>query len=170
MESTTINNDINVIIEVRELFNERRSSLNREERNRIEKKLSNFLKEGSLTNKQKNNLKNFKKYLKKCSKKFRKYNTTYDLDYFFNEVNEPTINSDINAINEVRELFNERRSSLNREERNRIRKKLYKLYRKEAVYNFLTEKEQKDGLTNKEKKLLKNIDKFFKILRNIKKI
>ena len=81
-----------------------------------------------------------------------------------------TINNNINTIKEVRELFNERRSSLNREEINRVRKKLHKLYRKEAVYNFSKEKEQKDGLTNKEKKLLKNIDKFFKILRNIKKI
>ena len=61
MESTIINNDINVIKEVRELFNERRISFNREGRNRIRKKLSNFLKEASLTNKQKKNLKNFKK-------------------------------------------------------------------------------------------------------------
>ena len=65
MKSTTINNDINAIKEVRELFNERRSSLNREERNRIREKLYNFSKEDSLTNKQKNSLKNFKKYLKK---------------------------------------------------------------------------------------------------------
>ena len=32
MESKTTNNDINTIEEVRELFNERRSSLNREEK------------------------------------------------------------------------------------------------------------------------------------------
>ena len=32
MESKTTNNDINAIEEVRELFNERRSSLNREEK------------------------------------------------------------------------------------------------------------------------------------------
>ena len=38
-----------------------------------------------------------------------------------------------NAIKEVRELFNELRSNLSREEINRSRKKLYK---KEAVYNF----------------------------------
>ena len=36
-----------------------------------------------------------------------------------------------NSIEEVRELFNELRSNLSREETNRIRKKLYK---KEAVY------------------------------------
>ena len=39
-----------------------------------------------------------------------------------------------NAIKEGRELFNELRSNLSREEINRIRKKLYQ---KEAVYNFL---------------------------------
>ena len=98
MESATINNDINAISEVRELFNERRSSLNREEKNRIREKLYNFLKECSLTNKQNSSLKNLKKYLKKYSKRFRKYNTTYDLDYLFNELNEPTINNNINAV------------------------------------------------------------------------
>ena len=50
-----------------------------------------------------------------------------------------------NAIKEVRDLFNEIRGSLSRKEINRIRKKLYK---KEAVYNFLKEK---DSLTNKQK-------------------
>ena len=48
-----------------------------------------------------------------------------------------TINNDINAIKEVRELFNELRSNLSREETKRIRNELYK---KEAVYNFLKEK------------------------------
>ena len=38
-----------------------------------------------------------------------------------------------NAIKEVRDLFNELRSNLSREEITRIRKELYK---KEAVYNF----------------------------------
>ena len=66
-------------------------------------------------------IKNLKKYLRKYSKRFRKHSTTYDLDYLFNELNEPIIDNDINEINEVRELFNEHRSSLNREERNRIR-------------------------------------------------
>ena len=56
-----------------------------------------------------------------------------------------TINNVINVIKEVRELFNERRSNLSRKETKRIREKLYKLYRKEAVYNFLKEKKQKDG-------------------------
>ena len=65
-----------------------------------------------------------------------------------------TINININAIKEVRELFNELRSNLSREETKRIRDKLYK---KEAIYNFLKEK---DSLTNKEKKVLKNIDRY----------
>ena len=64
------------------------------------------------------------------------------------------------AIKEVRELFNELRSNLSREEINRIRKELYK---KEAVYNFLKEK---DGLTDKEKIALKNIGKYLKKLNN----
>ena len=42
-----------------------------------------------------------------------------------------------NAIKEVRELFNEVRSNLFREETKRIRKELYK---KETAYNFLKEK------------------------------
>ena len=55
-----------------------------------------------------------------------------------------------NLIKGVRELFNELRSNLSHEEINRIRKKLYK---KEVAYNLLKEK---DGLTDKEKILLKN--------------
>ena len=70
-----------------------------------------------------------------------------------------TTNNDINAIKEVRKLFNERRSNLSRKDINRIRKKLYK---KEAVYNFLKEK---DSLTNREKSVLQNIDKYIKNLQ-----
>ena len=65
-----------------------------------------------------------------------------------------------NAIKEVRELFNELRSNLSREETKRIRNELYK---KEAIYNFLKEK---DGLTDKEKIVLKNIGKYLKKLNN----
>ena len=68
------------------------------------------------------------------------------------------------AIKEVRELFNELRSNLSREEINRIRKALYK---KEVVYNFLKEK---DVLTDKEKIVLKNIGKYLKKLNNDLKI
>ena len=64
-----------------------------------------------------------------------------------------------NAIKEVREFFNEIRGSLS-EEINRIRKELYK---KEAVYNSL---KQNDGLTDKEKIVLKNIGKYLKKLNN----
>ena len=71
-----------------------------------------------------------------------------------------TTNNVINAIKEVRELFSKLRSNLSREEINRIRKELYK---KEAVYNFLKEK---DGLTDKEKIVLKNIGKYLKKLNN----
>ena len=77
---------------------------------------------------------------------------------------EPTSqNNDTKAINDVRTLLNELRSNLSCEETKRIRKKLYK---KEAVYNFLMEK---DSLTNKEKKILKNIDRYLKsISTNLK--
>ena len=68
-------------------------------------------------------------------------------------------NKGINAIKKGRTLFNERRSNLLRKETNKIRKKLN---RKEVVYNFLKKKEQKDSLTNREKRVLKNIDRYFK--------
>ena len=68
MESTTINNNINVIKEVRKLFNDVRSNLSNEETKRIRKKLHrieavyNVLKEkqrkGSSTSRQKNMLSN----------------------------------------------------------------------------------------------------------------
>ena len=66
-------------------------------------------------------------------------------------------NNAINAIKEVRKLLNDTRSNLSREETKRTRKKLY---RKETVYNFLREKEQKGSLTNKEKRLLKNVGRY----------
>ena len=70
-----------------------------------------------------------------------------------------------NAIKEVRALFNELRSNFSREEINKIR---YNLYIKEAAYNHLKEK---DGLTDEEKILLKNIGKYFEKLNiDFKKI
>ena len=76
-------------------------------------------------------------------------------------------NNNINAINDVRMLRYELRNNLSREETKRIREKIFK---KEAVYNFLIEK---DRLTNKEKKVLKNIDRYLKNnsmhLKNLKK-
>ena len=85
---------------------------------------------------------------------------------------EPTRqNNVINAIKEARQLFNETRSNLSSEETKRIRKKLYK---KEVVYNILKEQEQEDSLTNKEKKVLKNIGRYPKNisthLKNFKNI
>ena len=81
-----------------------------------------------------------------------------------------TINNNINAIKEVRKLFNEIRSNLSHEEINKIREKLYK---NEATYDSLKEKEQKGSLTNEEKKVLKNIDRYLKNismhLKNLKK-
>ena len=74
-----------------------------------------------------------------------------------------TINNSINAIKEVRTLFNDVRNNLSHEETKRIRKELYK---KEAVYNFLKEKEQEGSLTNQQKNVLKNIDRY---LKNFKK-
>ena len=65
-----------------------------------------------------------------------------------------------NQIKEAKELFNEIRSNLSHEEINIIRKKLYK---KEAVYNFL---KGKDDLTDIEKNVLKYIGKYLKKLNN----
>ena len=166
------------------LLNELRSNLSREEAKRIRDKLYkkeaiyNFLKEkDSLTNKEKKVLKNIDRYpknismhlksLKKHFKKLQKYQ--YGIDYLFSEDNEEynILNNDIKAINNVRILLNELRDNLSHEETKRIREKLYK---KEAVYNFLIEK---DSLTNKEKKVLMNIDRHFKNismhLKNLKK-
>ena len=68
-------------------------------------------------------------------------------------------NNSISAIKDVRKLFNELRSNLSHWEINRIREKLYK---KEAVYNFLKQKEQEGSLTSKEKKVLKKYPKISK--------
>ena len=72
-------------------------------------------------------------------------------------------NNNINAIKEVRKLFNDVRNNLFNEETKRIRKELYK---KEAVYTFLKEKEQEGTITNKQKNVLKNIDRYLKKLNS----
>ena len=74
MAFTSQNNGINAIKEARKLFNEVRSNCSSEETNRIRKKLHkkeddyNFSKkkkqEGSLTNIQKNELRDVERYLK----------------------------------------------------------------------------------------------------------
>ena len=185
MESTRQNKSINAINNARMLLNELRSNLSHEETKRVRDKLYkkeaiyNFLKEkASLTNKERKVLKNIDRYpknismhlknLKKHFKKLHKYH--YGIDYYlFNENNEEEniLNNDIKAINDVRTLLNELRDNLSYEETKRIREKLYK---KEAVYNFLM---KKDSLTNKEKKVLMNIDRYLKNiskhLKNLKK-
>ena len=103
MEPTSQDISINAFKEARKLFNERRGNLLLKETNEIRKKLYkketvyNVLKEkeleGSLTNKQKNVLKNIVRYLKNFKKdldKLQKYqcNIIYDLGYLFNEFNE----------------------------------------------------------------------------------
>ena len=60
-----------------------------------------------------------------------------------------------NAIKEVRKLLNKVRNNLSREETQRIREKLYK---KEAVYNFLKQKEQNRSLTSKQESVLRNVE------------
>ena len=93
-----------------------------------------------------------------------------EIIYLFNEHNEEedhTSNNDINAFKDAKKLLNDLRSNLSCEETKRIREKLYK---KEAINNFLMENE---SLTNKEKKVLKNIDRYPKNisthLKNFKK-
>ena len=77
---------------------------------------------------------------------FTSINPKYKIYFiFFRRINNEINSHKYNVIKEVRELFNELRSNISREEINRIRKELYK---KEAIYNFLKEK---DGLTDKER-------------------
>ena len=72
----------------------------------------------------------------------------------------------VNDIKEARKLFDEVRSNLSRKETKRIR---YKLRKMETVYNSLKEKEQKGSLTNREKKVLKNIGRYPKnIVKHLK--
>ena len=66
-------------------------------------------------------------------------------------------------IGETRKLFNKHRSNFSQEELKKHRKKLS---RKEPIYNFLKEKEQKSSLTNIEKKVLRNIDRYSKNFKN----
>ena len=168
MKHSNSSNNINAIKEVRRLFDELRSNLSS-----IYKKedASMFFKEkeqdGTLTNRQKNVIKNIARYIKNISMHLKNYGkhlskkqkNQYGLDYLFNEDNE----KHINAFKDARDLLNERRSNLLLKETNEIRKKLYK---KEAVYNFLKEKEPNGSLTNSEKKVLRKIDKYLKNFKN----
>ena len=91
-------------------------------------------------------LKNISKHFKNLKKHFTK--TQYDIDYLFNEP--VTSNDAINEFKNARKLLNERRSTLLLKETNEIKKKLHK------------KEEQKGSLTNKEKTVLKTIDKYRK--------
>ena len=79
-------------------------------------------------------------------------------------------NNNINAIKEVKKLFNDVRSNLSHEETERIRKKLHRI---EAVYNVLKEKERKGSLTSRQKNMLSNDERYLKNisihLKNLKK-
>ena len=75
----------------------------------------------------------------------------------------PTESKVIIDVKEARKLFNELRNSFSREEIKDIRGKLHK---KEAVYNILKEKEQKTGLSKKEKNVLERISEYFNKLNN----
>ena len=102
------------------------------------------------------------KNLKKHFKKLQKYQ--YGSDCLFNELNEEnyTPNNDINVFKEARKLLNERRSNFLHKETKRIRKKLYRI---EAVYNVLKEKEQKGSLTSRQKNMLRNDERYIKNLK-----
>ena len=65
-------------------------------------------------------------------------------------------------IGETKKLFNNLRNNFSREE---IKKHREKIHKKEWVYNHLKEIEQKYSLTSKEKRVLKNIEKYFKKLK-----
>ena len=101
------------------------------------------MKKDSLTNKEKKvltnidrYLKNISKHLKNLKKHFKKIQ--YDIDYLFNEP--VTSNGPINEFKNAGKLLNKSRNNLLLKETNEIRKKLHK---KEAVYNFLREKNSK---------------------------
>ena len=72
-------------------------------------------------------------------------------------------NNNINATKDVRKIFNDVRNNLFNEETKRIRKKLYK---KEAVYNFLKGKEKEGTITNKQKNVLNSINRYLKKLNS----
>ena len=67
-------------------------------------------------------------------------------------------------IRETKKNFNNLRDNFSREE---IKKSWEKFYKKELVYNHLKEIEQKEGLTMNKKRALKNIEKYFKKLKEV---
>ena len=79
-------------------------------------------------------------------------------------------NNNINAVKEVRKLFNDVRNNLSHEESKRIRKKLRRI---EAVYSVFEDKENKGSLTSRQKNMLSNDERYLKNisihLKNLKK-
>ena len=163
--------------EARKLFDDFRSNLSNSERKVIRRKLykkeaaSHFFKEtendGTLTDRQRNVLKNIARYskniikhlknLSKHQKKSEKYG--HHIVHLFSRKD----NSNTNIFQKARMLVNERRSSLISNDINKIRKQLYK---KEVVHAFLKDKERNDNLTDSKKKLLKKTDKYLNNFEN----
>ena len=71
----------------------------------------------------------------------------------------PTSNKNVNAIKEVKRLFNKLRSNLSSNETKTIRIKLYK---KEAASMFYKDKEQDGTLTNRQKNVIKKLSIYVK--------
>ena len=67
-------------------------------------------------------------------------------------------------IRETKKIFNNLRDNFSREE---IKKSWEKFHKKKLVYNHLKEIEQKEGLTMNKKRALKNIEKYFKKLKEV---
>ena len=176
MVNSTATENITAINEARKL-SDVRSNLSNNEKKVIRRKLykkqaaSHFFKErendGTLTDRQRNILKNIARYSKNISlhlKNLSKHQNKsgkygHDVGHLYSKKD----NSNINTFQKARVLLNERRSNLLHKETNEIRKKLHK---KEAVYNFLKDKEQNGSLTNEEKKVLKRINKYLKNFKN----
>ena len=86
--------------------------------------------DGTLTNRQKNVIKNIARYIKNISTHRKNYGkhlgkkqkSQYGLDYLFNEDNKKPINK----FKDARDLLNERRSSLSLGKINEIRKNFLK--------------------------------------------
>ena len=136
MVNPTATENITTIKEARKLFDDVRSNFSNNKKKVIKRKLykknqsvifSKKENDGTLTDRQRNVLKNIARYTKNISKhrkslsKHQKKSEKYghDIDHLFSKKD----NNNINAFQEDRELFNERRSNLSHKERNEIRKK-----------------------------------------------
>ena len=159
MVNPTAAENITAIKEARKLFDDVRGNLSNNEKKVIRRKLykkkaaSHFFNEkendGTLTDRQRNVLKNIARYTKNISKhrkslsKHQKKSEKYghDIDHFI-----------VKKTITILMLFKRIESFLmNVEVIFHIKKEMKsekKLYKKEAVYNFLKDKEQNGSLTN----------------------